>query len=83
MSTVSINTNSSSIMKKPASDQWVKLNVGGQYFVTTRTTLSQDPSSFLCRLIREDCGLISDRVSNNHYFYQIFVLTGSIFIPLF
>ncbi|MCL4128383.1 UNVERIFIED_CONTAM: hypothetical protein GTU68_001310 [Idotea baltica] len=36
------------------SRHWVKLNVGGTYFLTTRTTLCRDPNSFLCRLIRED-----------------------------
>lgn len=42
--------------------QWVRLNVGGTYFLTTKTTLSRDPKSFLFRLCQEDSDLISDRV---------------------
>ena len=44
------------------SKQWVRLNVGGTYFLTTKTTLSRDPNSFLFRLCQEDSDLISDRV---------------------
>lgn len=42
--------------------KWVKLNVGGTCFLTTKTTLSRDPNSFLSRLILEDSDLISDKV---------------------
>lgn len=42
--------------------QWVRLNVGGTYFLTTKTTLSRDTNSFLFRLCQEDSDLISDRV---------------------
>jgi len=64
MSTVFINSRKSpNVLKKQGTDQWVKLNVGGTYFLTTKTTLSRDPNSFLSRLIQEDCDLISDRVS--------------------
>lgn len=48
---------------KGSSNQWVKLNVGGTCFLTTKTTLSRDPNSFLYRLCQEDSDLISDRVS--------------------
>lgn len=69
MSTVFINSRKSpNVLKKQGTDQWVKLNVGGTYFLTTKTTLSRDPNSFLSRLIQEDCDLISDRVS---YMYVI------------
>ena len=43
--------------------KWVRLNVGGTYFLTTRTTLCRDPKSFLCRLCQDDPDLSSDTVS--------------------
>ena len=43
-------------------DAWVKLNVGGTLFQTTRTTLSRDPKSFLYRLFQDDPDLNSDKV---------------------
>lgn len=48
--------------ERRSSKQWVKLNVGGTYFLTTKTTLCRDPNSFLYRLVQEDSDLISDRV---------------------
>uniref|UniRef100_H2YV76 BTB domain-containing protein n=1 Tax=Ciona savignyi TaxID=51511 RepID=H2YV76_CIOSA len=41
--------------------KWIKLNVGGQYFVTTTTTLSKYPKSFLYRLCQENPELNSDK----------------------
>uniref|UniRef100_R4G4L7 Putative potassium channel tetramerisation domain protein n=1 Tax=Rhodnius prolixus TaxID=13249 RepID=R4G4L7_RHOPR len=49
------------------SKQWVKLNVGGTCFLTTKTTLSRDPNSFLYRLCKEDSDLISDTDENGAY----------------
>lgn len=46
-----------------AKAKWVRLNVGGTYFLTTRTTLCRDPKSFLCRLCQDDPDLSSDKVS--------------------
>ena len=43
--------------------KWIRLNVGGQVFLTTRTTLCKDPKSFFSRICREDEGLTSDKVS--------------------
>lgn len=57
-------TNNTLAMKN-GSKQWVKLNVGGTHFLTTKTTLSRDPNSFLYRLVQEDSDLISDKVLNN------------------
>ncbi|XP_023232315.1 BTB/POZ domain-containing protein KCTD5-like [Centruroides sculpturatus] len=39
---------------KTRHDQWVRLNVGGTYFLTTRTTLCRDPNSYLYRLCQND-----------------------------
>lgn len=47
---------------KPGS-RWVRLNVGGTYFITTKQTLCRDPKSFLFRLCQEDPDLDSDKVS--------------------
>lgn len=47
--------------EKPGS-RWVRLNVGGTYFVTTKQTLCRDPKSFLFRLCQEDPDLDSDKV---------------------
>lgn len=64
MATVNLNPKKSpNFLQKHDSNQWVKLNVGGTCFLTTKTTLSRDPNSFLSRLILEDSDLISDRVS--------------------
>lgn len=41
---------------------WVKLNVGGKIFQTTRQTLSRESGSFLERLCQEDGDLPSDKV---------------------
>lgn len=47
---------------KIVNQQWVRLNVGGTYFLTTKTTLARDPNSFLFRLIQKDSDLKSDKV---------------------
>lgn len=64
------DTNSHQVSKnnhqsQRGNNQWVRLNVGGTYFLTAKTTLTRDPNSFLCRLCQEDSDLISDRVSLN------------------
>lgn len=47
--------------EKPGS-RWVRLNVGGTYFVTTKQTLCREPKSFLYRLCQDDPDLDSDKV---------------------
>lgn len=42
--------------------KWVRLNVGGTLFLTTRQTLCREQKSFLCRLCQGE-ELQSDRVS--------------------
>uniref|UniRef100_A0A0A9XEX2 BTB/POZ domain-containing protein KCTD5 n=1 Tax=Lygus hesperus TaxID=30085 RepID=A0A0A9XEX2_LYGHE len=54
-------------ISQSGSKQWVKLNVGGTCFLTTKTTLSRDPNSFLYRLCKEDSDLISDRDEKGAY----------------
>jgi hypothetical protein len=48
---------------KPVKTEWVRLNVGGQYFVTTKTTLCKDPQSFFFKLCQDDpsIGLTTDK----------------------
>ena len=49
---------------KPRKNEWVKLNVGGTIYMTTRTTLGRDHKSFLYRLVQDDpeLGLNTDKV---------------------
>lgn len=47
------------------SREWIRLNVGGTHFLTTRTTLCRDPNSFLYRLVQEDPELNTDKVGSS------------------
>nr|XP_029485267.1 BTB/POZ domain-containing protein KCTD5-like isoform X4 [Oncorhynchus nerka] len=47
--------------------KWVRLNVGGTYFLTTRHTLCRDPKSFLYRLSQADPDLDSDKDDTGAY----------------
>jgi len=57
------NGNSSAADRKA----WVKLNVGGQIFMTTKTTLCKDQKSFLCRICQEETDLGSEKDENGAF----------------
>ncbi|KAL5019257.1 hypothetical protein ScPMuIL_004979 [Solemya velum] len=46
---------------KQRKSEWVKLNVGGTVFMTTRTTLCKNHKSFLYRLVQEEPDLNTDK----------------------
>ena len=56
---------SSSIKKET---EWVRLNIGGQYFVTTKTTLCKNAHSFFFKLLQDNpsVGLTTDKVFSTH-----------------
>ena len=43
-------------------DKWIKLNVGGQQFVTSKSTLEKEPESMICRMV---CGEIPSLKDEN------------------
>ncbi|KAM4650841.1 BTB/POZ domain-containing protein KCTD17 isoform 1-T2 [Discoglossus pictus] len=45
---------------------WVRLNVGGTIFLTTKHTLRREPNTFLCRLCQES-QLLSERDDSGAY----------------
>ncbi|XP_076339310.1 BTB/POZ domain-containing protein KCTD5-like [Tachypleus tridentatus] len=61
------SSSNSTNSKISRNNQWVKLNVGGTYFLTTKTTLCRDPKSFLYRLCQEDPDLHSDKDDTGAY----------------
>ncbi|KAK2504404.1 hypothetical protein MC885_020138 [Smutsia gigantea] len=59
---------SGALAQRPGSvSKWVRLNVGGTYFLTTRQTLCRDPKSFLYRLCQADPDLDSDKDETGAY----------------
>ncbi|KAL3877229.1 hypothetical protein ACJMK2_034965 [Sinanodonta woodiana] len=60
----SVHVNSDSKSRK---SDWIRLNVGGTVFMTTRTTLCKDHKSFLYRLIQDDPDLNTDKDENGAY----------------
>ncbi|XP_041363810.1 BTB/POZ domain-containing protein KCTD5-like [Gigantopelta aegis] len=54
---------------KARKNEWVKLNVGGTIYMTTRTTLGRDHKSFLYRLVQDDpeLGLNTDKDDDGAY----------------
>ncbi|XP_065897942.1 BTB/POZ domain-containing protein KCTD5-like [Dysidea avara] len=54
------------VKSKPKED-WVKLNIGGKVFMTTKTTLCRHPNSFLARMLHNDPELPSLKDENGAY----------------
>ena len=63
-----MDTNNATEARK---SEWVKLNVGGTTFLTTRTTLSRDQKSFLYRLVSEASDLNTDKVCEKQHYYTL------------
>lgn len=53
---------SSNLASRKCTDEWVKLNIGGTVFLTTKTTLCKEKDSFLARLCQNDPDLPSLQV---------------------
>lgn len=53
---------SSSTQNNASEDEWVKVNIGGTIFLTTKTTLCKEKDSFLSRLCQDDPDLPSLKV---------------------
>ena len=62
-----VESNSSQNPPLASLASWVRLNVGGTIFATTRSTLAKDPHSFLYRVCRSDDDLESNKVNNILY----------------
>lgn len=50
-----------------SSNNWVRLNIGGKVFQTTRSTLMREPGSFLYRLCQDEMGLPTDKDDTGAY----------------
>uniref|UniRef100_A0A1I7T8T3 BTB domain-containing protein n=2 Tax=Caenorhabditis tropicalis TaxID=1561998 RepID=A0A1I7T8T3_9PELO len=50
-----------------SSSNWVRLNVGGKVFQTTRSTLMRESGSFLYRLCQDELGLPTDKDDTGAY----------------
>uniref|UniRef100_A0A3B3R8C8 Potassium channel tetramerization domain containing 5a n=1 Tax=Paramormyrops kingsleyae TaxID=1676925 RepID=A0A3B3R8C8_9TELE len=63
----SVHAAGEKVPSRGEASKWVRLNVGGTYFLTTRQTLCRDPKSFLYRLCQADPDLDSDKDDTGAY----------------
>jgi hypothetical protein len=54
-------TTTTATQRPTGKTEWVKLNVGGTHFLTTKTSLCKDPKSFLYRLCQDSSDLGSEK----------------------
>ena len=54
-------------MTKPSLGDWIKLDVGGMIFKTTRATLTQEPDSLLGRMFDPDSSLPPARIQDGAF----------------
>ncbi|CAD5216256.1 unnamed protein product [Bursaphelenchus okinawaensis] len=69
-STTSISSSTATVNSEPTTARihsWVRLNVGGKIFMTTRQTLCREPTSFLARLCQNDELLTSEKDESGAY----------------
>ncbi|CAI5456784.1 unnamed protein product [Caenorhabditis angaria] len=59
--------NATSSSNTSRSSSWVRLNVGGRIFQTTRSTLMREPGSFLYRICQDELGLSTDKDETGAY----------------
>lgn len=79
------NARSASFSQRISSrDEWVRLNVGGTVFQTTKTTLCRENTGFLARLCQDDPDLPSLKVKRKRrMLFLLFLAAYSTFLTSF
>eukprot|EP00128_Syssomonas_multiformis_P009059 Colp12_sorted_trinity150504_noHs@23235 len=63
----SISAFQGSLLSLNSRSDWIKLNIGGKIFETTRMTLSRDPNCFLAKLCCEESSIPALKDDNGAY----------------